>query len=127
MWRLYRDNTIQTMRERHDNFDFSKVIRSHNRRANLVQIGSFIGPRARPPVSLPAKPSPPEVHKSDLFLEQTSHRKSKSPTRLALAAANDFHPDETLPDSESRYLSSILGIASRDDPPLPETDPLKSY
>ena len=47
MWRMYRDNTIQTMRDRHDNFNFSKVIRSHNKKTNLLQIGSFL--RREPP------------------------------------------------------------------------------
>ena len=68
---MYRDNTIQTMRDRHDNFDFSKVIRSHNKRGNLIQIGSFLGTVKEPKISLSREPKP--ILRKDQFLELSTH------------------------------------------------------
>ena len=42
MWGMYRENTIHTMRQRHDNFDFKKAISHHKQKSNLIKIGSFL-------------------------------------------------------------------------------------
>ena len=39
---MYRENTFHTMRQRHDNFDFKKVIKHHKQKSNLIKIGSFL-------------------------------------------------------------------------------------